>query len=505
MRTLVSVRSPTAPTRWRQGWLVFFGVALVYLAFLRTGIIVIDGRSMFAVAWSLAHKGSFAIPCSVGGSPVGIPGRGGVCYSQWYPLLSVLAAPVVAFAARVASPLGLPQVYLASAASLLVPALCAAGAAGMTSALARGFGASRRGAVLAAIAMAFGTEMFTYARTFFAEAPAALLVAVGAWGLFGDRRARWISYGALAVAVLAKPQMVVVGPALGLGFAIATRQPRALIAPSLAAAAGGIVYLGYNLLRFGNVTNFGPPAHFSPAHLPAGIAVLLVSPGRGLLWYSPLAVLGAFVLWQKRSDPRAAAHLTASAAILVEYASKVPLGGGFGWGTRLLVPALPLLCAPIGILTGRLAKVAASLAIIGLIVEMPTSISFFERYYSEMFDKGVPSTQLVWSVSRSPLIGVWTTAAHTVQDAAKADPHTLITQSGVHSRTVSDAPLLHGLAVWWWYLPALGIPLWVGVLIALGMIVAAAFILRRAATAPYRPRGDPDGEAGPESDGTITS
>jgi len=484
--TIPSV-TPDAITRARRSWLVFVGIGLVYFAFLRTGIFVVDGRSMFMVAWSLAHKATFAIPCTWGRSQIGVPGRGGVCYSQWYPLLSILAAPVVAVSSRLAAPLNLPQLNLAAASALIVPALSGAAAAAVTMLLACRLGAPARGAVLAAIGMAFGTEMFTYARTFFAEVPAAMFVGIGAWGLFAGGRARWAGYCALALAVLTKPQMVVVGPALGLGLALGERDALRLVAPSVASAVGGVLYLGYNLLRFGDLFHFGPSAHFSLTHLPIGIAFLLISPGRGLLWYSPLAALGAVVLWRMRGNPLAVACLAASVAILVEYASKVPLGGGLGWGTRLLVPAFPLLCAPLGTLSGGWAKVAVALAVVGLIVESPTSISYFERYYSEMVSRGVPREQVIWSVAHCPLIGVWPSAAHTISDAAKSDPRTLIKKSGRRSRSVDTAQLLHGLAVWWWFLPALGIPLWAGVLLALAACLGGALILWRAATAPGPP------------------
>lgn len=158
-------------------------------------------------------------------------------------------------------------------------------------ALALELGASRRGAVGAAVAFGFGTEALTYSRTFFAEPLSAFLVALAVWGLVGDGSRRRLALGALALAVLAKPQLVVVGPLLGATLALQRRSVRPLLGPSAASAAGVVAYLGFNRIRFGELLNFGGNTesvdagrYFDPGAVVETLGVLFVSPGKGLLW-----------------------------------------------------------------------------------------------------------------------------------------------------------------------------------------------------------------------------
>ncbi|EDX73867.1 hypothetical protein MC7420_5747 [Coleofasciculus chthonoplastes PCC 7420] len=43
---------------------------------------------------------------------------------------------------------------------------------------------------------------------------------------------------------------------------------------------------------------------------------------------------------------------------------------------------------------------------------------------------------------------------------------------------MTSAQLLHIVAVWWWVLPAVGIPVWVGGLLAALLIGAGVWVLR---------------------------
>jgi hypothetical protein len=62
---------------------LFVGTWLLYLAFLSPGIYSIDGYSMLAVAHSIVTLHNVSVPAGLG-----IPGKGGLIYSSWYPLQS---------------------------------------------------------------------------------------------------------------------------------------------------------------------------------------------------------------------------------------------------------------------------------------------------------------------------------------------------------------------------------------------------------------------------------
>jgi len=86
------------------------GICLVYLAFFPAVIYSVDGNSMVAVSESLLTGHGFAVP-TVG---LGTIGRRGVYYSSWYPLLSIMALPLVDIAIFASHRLGLPQHYVAA-------------------------------------------------------------------------------------------------------------------------------------------------------------------------------------------------------------------------------------------------------------------------------------------------------------------------------------------------------------------------------------------------------
>src|ERR1700740_2491338 len=154
-------------------WLgLAIGVVLIYLAFLPPGIYSIDGNAMLAVSESLVTHHSFAVPADLG-----MPGRDGRFFSQWYPLLSILAVPFVAAATQAAHVLKLPAHYVAAICALVLPAVFTALTAAFVALIAQQLGSSRRGAFLAALTYAFGTIALVYARTFYAEPLLALLTA----------------------------------------------------------------------------------------------------------------------------------------------------------------------------------------------------------------------------------------------------------------------------------------------------------------------------------------
>ena len=230
---------------WARAGRIFAGVALIELALLPPSNYSLDGASMLAVADSLWDHGGIDVACDLGPE-----GRGGLCYSRWYPLMSVLALPFVGVGQVIGGAVGLPPVYAGHALAGIIPALSTAGAAAACALLARRLGAGAGVAVLAACAFAFGTEALVYSRTMYAEALAALLVAVAALGLLERGPRRFVGLAACALAVVAKPPMVVVGPALGLGLALRKTPPSARRV-ARRDLCGGLLFLGYNVLRFG--------------------------------------------------------------------------------------------------------------------------------------------------------------------------------------------------------------------------------------------------------------
>jgi hypothetical protein len=482
----------------RTLWLVFAGVAVFNLALLAPFNYADDGNAMFALADSLARHQTLTVPCPHGAAALGnvqAVRHGGVCYSNFYPLLSFLLVPFVLVGREIGTLAGVSPLYTAKVVALVLPALAQAGAAALTVAIAAKLGASRRGAVAAACAFALGTEALTYSRTLYAEALQAFLVALAVWGITeGSRRRRQLGYVALGFAVLAKPQMVVVGPGLALALVLARRSWRPVIPIAIATVTASLVYFAYNAARFGDPLKFGGRDRmlqlhwFTPGRLLDGLAVLIISPGRGLLWFSPVAILGAFVLWRRRRTPVAAAALGASLAILL--LSMAHPGGWQDWGTRYLVPTLPLVCAGVGLLRGRQATFAIALVAVALVNQIPTTVAFTDRYFAEAREQQATTHDLRWK--RFAVTDMWVTAAHQVRDARHTDVRKIVANAGgQRSKTVAGEPVLHVVALWWWVLPAVHVSRWLGAMTCLLALLVAGRLLWRASGGGSLPRAGP--------------
>ena len=104
----------------------------------------------------------------------------------------------------------------------------------------------------------------------------------------------------------------------------------------------------YNWFRFDSVKNFGYSESSLTLTMPLNVLGLLLSPGKGLLFYSPLVVLGAFgisTLW--RRDRWLMASLIVFVALLTLIAGASTYWGDEVWGPRYVVPAAWTLLVPI--------------------------------------------------------------------------------------------------------------------------------------------------------------
>jgi hypothetical protein len=434
---------------------VGFGTALFFLAFLSPIIATLDGVSMLYVAESIVKHGSLAVPKS---PRLGVVGLGGLYYSKWYPLLSFLALPLVALGTLFAHLMHLPPHYIAGAFALMLPPVLIGATTGVVVMLASRLGASQRGSILAAISFAFGTIALVYAREFFAEPLLALITVTAIYLELGSRRERLMAGLPVALAILAKPTGVILGPILATHAALKDRSVRSIFAPLIGTTAGLATYLFYNYIRFGRVSTFGQPVAFTLSKLPEGVAGLLASPGRGLVWYSPvvLALAGLNARFFKRLDVLMIVSI--AFAYLGMYAIWRDWSGGWCWGPRYLLPALPGLMAMCGLLGGTSRKVLIALTMLGFLISAPTLVSYYERVYQEeLVDRGLLEATY-WSLSDAPFLRIWGSMSRELGDAQRTDVRSLVQHAGEADDSDIQWPTLRVVAVWWWMLPLARIP-----------------------------------------------
>jgi hypothetical protein len=206
-------------------------------------------------------------------------------------------------------------------------------------------------ALLTTFLIAAGTPLLPYVATGFTELAVAATVTLGlvAVAAAGKRRpwAPLLAGAAAGAATLLRvDSLVLVLPVLAVGVVLASPSDwRSLWGFGLAAAPFLLAAGWYNHLRYGAPWRLGyyeDEGFIYP--FARGLYGLIFSPGRGVVWYAPLvllAVVGFRAAWRRNWVLAA----VAAAIFLIRplfYASWA-WDGGWTWGPRFLVPAMPVL------------------------------------------------------------------------------------------------------------------------------------------------------------------
>lgn len=174
-----------------------------------------------------------------------------------------------------------------------------------------------------------------------------------------------------------------------------------------------LLILFLNWYRFGNpfLDGHGQDPAITVELFKGGIPGLLLSPGKGLLYYAPLCIFAFF--FQK--DWRLWIPFILS---LFFHGMLHDWSGGTGWGPRFLFTTLPFLLLPLSF-KGTGGKLFWIIAILGIIVCIPafwSNPSLLEQAAgADLFIE--PSRQAVlWTWSSSPLISAFRSFATGVPD-----------------------------------------------------------------------------------------
>lgn len=469
------------------------GTALIYLAWLAPGMYSVDCNGMLAVAESICTKHSIAVPVGLG-----VPGRGGLLYSIWYPLLSILAVPFVELGGILAHLVRMPFHYVAAIFALALEGLIAAAAVAFVAGLALRLGSDRAGARLAAMSYAFGTIALAYARTFHSEPLLALLTMASLfYAMENTGRGAGYSAAGSALAVLAKPTGIVVGPIVAAYFLLKRRDARSALLAVGGTLAGLSLYCAYNYYRFEHLFAFGQPNAFSLSNIPAGLLGFILSPGWGLFWFCPplLLVIPGTRKALEKCPLEALALVIVFLTYLLVYSLWFEWRGGWAWGPRLLVPAIAVLMPVTGLLTGRLRRALVILTVVGFILNGPTLFSYYQRYYSERNDQGLGME--AWDIQSSPLLHAWPAAFRETGDAVHTPVKSLVDglDSGPSNR-VAASKALRVVALWWWFLPVAHISRWIGVAVSAVLTSLGIWLIGTSTCLPRpEPTGTPAGDS----------
>ena len=294
-------------------------------------------------------------------------------------------------------------------------------------------------AALGTLVLGLATPLWPYARTLFSESLAAFGLCVALFGAFYYRQAErqstqlaalFASSCGLAILILARSAngILVVPILVYIGYSGWSKQDKArpfllryreLFALGLPLGGALLLTVLYNDARFHTWLTF-PQAAFETFSTPllTGLTGLLVSPGKGLLWYMPVVVFMFVGLpeWRKLGWlPEYALAATLVVLTLLLYAKWYDWTGGRAWGPRLLVmsiPALLVLCLPIidrlRQPQGYLRWWIGGVLLLSFLVQLPGALWNFEWVEAEQMQDGISFAQLVWSPAHTPLLTTWT-------------------------------------------------------------------------------------------------
>lgn len=404
-----------------------------------------DGEAMFQVTRAMVEHGRLSLPPGAlppveivlvdstdSTIPYTVTGRDGQTYAKYGLGQSLAALPLYLLGAAWGAVTG--SAHAPRAVAALLNACLVAITAGLLLKLVLELDYPRPAGQMLALAYTLCTPAWVYTHTFFSEPLVTLCLVAAALFLARFSRSdqgRWLSFagGALGLALLTRVDAVAALPAFALYLGLTWRQKRPSLAAaareSLAAGAPFAAGLGlallYNHLRFGSPLEFGyGTANWQSGFL-TGLAGLTVSPGKGLLWYAPPIVLGLLGLpaFARRFPREALLCLALASGYLALHAPYTYWEGGWCWGPRLILPALPFLLLPAAPLLaqpgrGRLARLGiAALLALGLVVQLPAL--FCEPAHSlQAAYAAFPQdfqARVLYRAADSPLLGQWRSLA----------------------------------------------------------------------------------------------
>ncbi len=406
---------------WRIGLLLF----VVYLASYGGGPHAVDEIAPIVSASSLVKRGSLDTnelfwTIGAAGNPADAQvsiGQTSDVWSKKGPLVALAMLPWV-FVAYYWP--GLNLVF----ASLLAMAPITAATGGLLVVVARRAGITSSVSAWVGLGYGIASLAWPYARLGFGEPLIAfavvLAVLVGRRGLVGS----FVAGLCVAMATATKPSAILIGLPIALFVLLSDKPIRVHLVQwlrtSLSFTSGsllGLIPLAvHNAYRFGSPWStgyaIGSGEDFSVNPV-VGFAGLLISSYRGVIWFVPCVVIVILALpvALRRARALTACALGVVLVTLGTYVAWWTWWGGFAWGPRFLLPAMPLIAVVIGLGWEEFGPVKrwSTIVLTGLSVviqSLGATMDFnqFERSIRTT-TPAFPIDGDLWDMSRSPILG----------------------------------------------------------------------------------------------------
>jgi hypothetical protein len=324
-----------------------------------------------------------------------------------YPVLSaVLATPVFAACRALVA---LDETGSALAGKLAAALLSSLAAGAFFLALSRyhPLADARRAALL----LALGTSVFSTSQALWQHPAAVLflsLLLLCVFRAFEDDA--WAGRAGLPWALALAARHADAALLLPLAVGIALRWPRRMLAFALWAAPPLLLLSLYQLAYFGSPLGHGfsggLAARFSEPW-GRGQLGLLLSPGKGLFVFTPLALVALVGLARaaRRGEPWTAATLGGAVAAHVLFIGRwSEWHGGESFGPRMMTDALPLLFVFLPAGFEALPRLGPALAAVSVAVQLLGAFAYDYRW-ERLYQRPAPAGHAeLWDVARSPIV-----------------------------------------------------------------------------------------------------
>jgi len=225
----------------------------------------------------------------------------------------------------------------------------------------------------------------------------------------------WLCGASVGAAFIVRPTNLVLVPAILAAMLVARATPGQYLRLLAPIALCGLLIAGYNQYVFQNLSG-GYAVSLLTGSTIAGLAGIFLSPGRGLLIFTPVAIFALYAFAPAAAPARRKRPALLTAAVVFVLLDSFAIGraviwwGGYSWGPRLLTelaPPLVILMAMGVAAIGRPwpRRVFAALAVYSLLVQALGA--FF--YPNGHWDAGPPSVDMahtarLWDWRDNPIV-----------------------------------------------------------------------------------------------------
>lgn len=255
--------------------------------------------------------------------------------------------------------------------------------------------ASRRWALVCALAFAFATNQWaTSSQALWQQGTAALLLIVALLIVTGPASRSAVVLAGVSAGLLAanRPPDAVFALVIAV-YALAVWAPGRRGLFLTAAAIPCVLVLVYNIAFFGHLTGgysryFATQPHFFANPIPIGVAGMLVSPGKGLFVFAPFLLAVPLLgrrLWRLPAQRLLLCLLTVAMLAHLCIHASTDWRGGYSYGPRYAVELLPPLMWMLSLVVATLRQFARMLLLVALLFSTGVQVigTFFYKAVNE--------------------------------------------------------------------------------------------------------------------------